>query len=142
MAGGRGHRLDGLKARRILAGLSIAELARRANVSDWTIQTLEDGGNCDPHVSQRILDALVSVKAITSNSQANPTVVTCTGHGYQTGDVVVIAGVAGSNADVNGTRTVTRVNDNTFTVPVNCSTAGGTGGTATPTLASLSQAAL
>jgi hypothetical protein len=71
--------------------------------------------------------------AITSNSQANPTVVTCASpHKRTTGDIVLIAGVAGSNADVNGSRAVTVVSDTTFTVPINCTVAGGTGGTFVP----------
>jgi len=138
-------RLDTLRARRLLAGYSITELARRATCSDKTITTLENigvvggvGGSCDVVAAQRLLDALAPPCAIASNSQANPTVCTVTaGHSFQTGDTIVIAGVVGSNADVNGTRVVTRINGTTFSVPVNCLTAGGTGGTATATLASV-----
>lgn len=125
------HRLDSLKTRRILGGYSIGELARRATVSDLTVVALENGGTCDPHVTQRILDALAPPVAITSNSQANPSAVTSATHTFQSGDTVTIAGVTGSNADINGSRVVTRVNATSFTVPVNASVAGGTGGTAT-----------
>ena len=51
---------------------------------------------------------------------------------FQTGDTVTIAGVAGASADPNGSRVVTRIDGTSFSVPVNCATAGGTGGTATP----------
>lgn len=58
MAGSRGHALDNLNAQRVLAGLTIPELARKANTSDWLIRQLENGGNCEVHESQRIADAL------------------------------------------------------------------------------------
>jgi hypothetical protein len=66
---------------------------------------------------------------ITSNSIANPTVVTTTvPHGLTSGDIVYIAGVASSSPTINGQRTVTVTSTTTFTVPVNV-TVGGTGGT-------------
>ena len=131
MAGVRGLRFDTLQARRLLGGFSITSLARAATVSDETLIAVENGGNCDPDVGQRIIDALGPPVAITSNSQANPTVITCATHIFQTGDTVTLAGIVGSNADPNGTRVVTRISATTFSVPVNASTAGGTGGTAT-----------
>jgi len=131
MPGSRGVRLDTLQARRVLGGLTISRLAFLANVSDRTIIELENGGNCDRDVGQRILDALASPVAITSNSQASPTVITCAPHDFQTGDTVTLAGIVGSNADANGSRVATRVNATSFSVPVNCGVAGGTGGTAT-----------
>lgn len=132
-----GHRLDGLKARRELAGQTITGLAKLSNTSDVIIVTAENGGSVAANVSQRILDALATPVAITSNSQASPTVLTTPTNSFQTGDTILIAGVVGSNADVNGTRVYTRTNATTGTVPVNCSVAGGTGGTATPTTATL-----
>lgn len=68
--------------------------------------------------------------AITSNSIANPTVVTTTApHGLATGETVKIAGVTGGTPTINGnTRVVTVTGASTFTIPVNAS-AGGTGGT-------------
>ncbi len=142
MSSAVGHRLDTLQARRLLAGISVGELARRAACSDQTIIQLENGGSCAVEVSQRILDAIELPVAITSNSQVNPTVLTTATNTFQTGDTLVIAGVVGSNVDVNGTRVYTRVNGTSGTVPVDCSTAGGTGGTATPSLASLGLARL
>jgi len=143
-------RLDGVKARRILGGYSITELARRATCSDRTVTTLESigvvggvGGSCDVHVAQRILDALGPPVAITSNSQASPTVVTtATTHTFQTGDSVTLAGITGANGDPNGTRIVTRISGTQFSVPVNCTVAGGTGGTATILPASVGLAQL
>ncbi len=132
------QRLDSLKTRREAGGISVAELARRANVTDRLVQALESGGTCDPPVVQRLLNALAPPATLTSNSQANPTVVTTSAtNSYQTLDTVTIAGVSGSNADVNGTRVVTRISGTTFSVPVNCTVAGGTGGTATATTATL-----
>lgn len=144
MAGCTGHRLDTLQARRILGGLSVGEVARRANVSDQTVLILENGGNCQPEVSQRILDALAGVPAaLATNTQANPTVFTVTaGHNFQTGDTVLIANNTVSNADPNGTRIATRVNATTFSVPIDCSVAGGTGGTGTIQAASVTLARL
>lgn len=56
MAGGHGSRADNLKAQRGTIG--VTELARKANVSDQTIKTLENGGSASPEVIQRIADAL------------------------------------------------------------------------------------
>lgn len=66
--------------------------------------------------------------AITSNTLANPTVVTtATPHGLVTGNVVTISGVSTSSPTINGTFTVTVTGASTFTIPVNVATAG-TGG--------------
>jgi hypothetical protein len=136
------HRLDSLQARRVLGGITIQDLARRANLTDELIQKLENGATCNPDVTQRVLDALGPSVALTSNTQANPTVFTSAAHTFQTGDTVSIAGNTGSNADPNGTRVVTRINGTSFSVPIDCSTAGGTGGTATLQPASIGIARL
>lgn len=74
-------------------------------------------------------NGMVPLQAITSNSLANPSVVTTpAAHGLITGDVVMIAGVITSNPTINGERTVTVISPTTFSVPVNVTTAG-TGGT-------------
>lgn len=52
------NKLDNLKAQRESAGHSIQTLAKKANVSDWTIRALENGGNIETYVAQRIADAL------------------------------------------------------------------------------------
>lgn len=63
-------------------------------------------------------------KPISSITLANPTVITSTNHGLTTGDLIYIRQ---SNSDpvVDGdNRVVTVVNEDTFTVPVNVTTAG------------------
>lgn len=74
-------------------------------------------------------DTSQQVIPITSNSQASPSVVTTPiPHGLTTGDVVLISGVEDSDADINGEHTVTVVDEYTFSVAVDASTSGGTGG--------------
>ncbi len=68
-------------------------------------------------------------KTITANSLANPTVVSATAHGFETGDTVTIAG-SNSTPTIDGSRVVTVINANSFSVPVNV-TVAGTAGTAT-----------
>ena len=126
----RGDRLTTLQARRIAAGYSVSRLAKIANVSDLTINQLENGGNCDAYVTARILEALAPTVAITSNTQASPTAFTTATNRFVSADTVTIAGVAGASADPNGDRVATVSNATTFTVPVNCGVSGGTGGTA------------
>lgn len=60
---------------------------------------------------------------ITGNTVANPTVVTSAGHGLTTGDSILIVN-SNSSPTIDGTRTVTVVDENTFTVAVNVTTAG------------------
>ena len=67
-----------------------------------------------------------SVRTITANTLANPTVITSANHKLKTGDSVVISG-SNSTPTIDGTRTVTVVDANTFTVPVNVTTAGTSG---------------
>jgi hypothetical protein len=65
---------------------------------------------------------------ITSNTLANPTIVTCpVPHGLTTGDVVLISGVITSTPAINGQQTVTKINATQFSIPVNV-TVAGTGG--------------
>lgn len=125
----RGHKLPSLKARREAAGITKSELARRACCSDLTVTILENGGNCDPHVTERILDALGSSVAVTSSSVANPSVITTAANTFRSADTVTIANHAGSTPDINGENVATVTAGTTFTIPVNV-TGGGTGGTA------------
>lgn len=82
-----------------------------------------------------------SAVTITNSSAANPTVITTPApHGFVTNDRIVIAGHSGSTPDINSVYTVTKLTDNTFTVPVNV-TVGGTGGTVTKTSTSFGLAA-
>lgn len=54
-------------------------------------------------------------KAITGASNATPISITCTSHGYTTGDRVMIKGVGGNTAS-NGLFTITNTGANTFTL--------------------------
>lgn len=55
----KGHqKFDSLQAQRIAAGHTITTLAKKANVSDFTIVRLENGDDIEPHVGQRLADAL------------------------------------------------------------------------------------
>ncbi len=54
---------------------------------------------------------------IDSNATGSPTVITCYGHGLQTGDVIVIAG-SNCTPTINGERVVTVIDDSSFSVPV------------------------
>lgn len=75
-----------------------------------------------------VLGREVSI-TITSNTVANPTIVTTAeDHGLVTGNVIFIWGVVGSNPTINGTRTVTAITAQTFSVPVNVNVSPGTGG--------------
>jgi hypothetical protein len=67
---------------------------------------------------------------ISANTLANPTVVTCIGHGLATGDGVWFSNTNSTpvlDGSVQGILTVTRKDDNTFTVPVNVTVAGTAG---------------
>lgn len=67
-----GQRLDGLRACREAAGLSVQELAQHANVTDHTIETLECGGTCDPPIAERVWQAVGggdTMTGSTSNGQ-------------------------------------------------------------------------
>lgn len=52
------HKLDNMASQRASASHSVTTLAKKANVSDFTIIRLENGGTADPTTSQRIADAL------------------------------------------------------------------------------------
>jgi hypothetical protein len=88
---------------------------------DWNTKT--DGASVD-----YTLDPGQTVIPITSNTLANPSVVTTpVPHGLTTGDIILISGVITSNPTINGQRTVTVISTTSFSVPVNVTTAG-TGG--------------
>lgn len=74
--------------------------------------------------------ALLDSLAITGASNASPTVITSVGHNLNTGMIVTISGILG-NTGANGTRKVTVISSNTFSVPVDTSagSAYSSGGT-------------
>jgi len=75
------------------------------------------------------LDPSQLVIPITSNTVANPTVVTTpVPHGLTSADIILIAGVATSSPTINGQRVATVISATTFSVPVDV-TVAGTGGT-------------
>ena len=95
-------------------------------VQTWTEKTADFNTNATP--IDYTLDPMNIAVPITSNSQANPTVITTpVAHNLTTGDVILISGVTGSSPTINGERTVTVISETTFSVPVN--TSAGTGGT-------------
>lgn len=97
-------------------------------VQDWVTKTQDWNTDTDNTVVDYTLDPSQRVIPITSNSIANPTVVTTpVAHGLTTGDIILISGVATSDPTINGQRTVTVISTTTFSVPVNVTT-GGTGG--------------
>ena len=59
--------------------------------------------------------ALQATKAITSSTNATPIAITCTSHGYSTGDTVVINSHT-TNTNANGTWEITSTGANTFTL--------------------------
>ena len=74
--------------------------------------------------------ALQATKSITGATNASPIAITCTAHGYSTGDTVVITGVGG-NTNANGTWEITVTGTNTFTLDGSAGNANFTsGGTA------------
>jgi hypothetical protein len=78
---------------------------------------------------EQSLEIRTKPQLITSNSAASPTVVTTlVPHGLKNNDKILIAGVTGSNADINGEHEVTCLGPTTFSVPVDASGRAGQGG--------------
>lgn len=79
-----------------------------------------------------ILDSDIDlILPITSISAANPTVITTAiNHGLTTGEMVTITG-SNSAPSINGLQTVTVLSSNTFSIPVNVTTAGTLGSVST-----------
>lgn len=102
-------------------GLIVQPLA--VKTADWNTKSLGT-------VVDYTLDPSQVVVPITSNSQANPSVVTTPiPHGLVTNDIILASGVATSSPTINGERTVTVISATTFSVAVDTSAgAAGTGG--------------
>lgn len=123
-------RLDGLRARRIAAGLTVTELARKSNTSDLLINELESvgttgwGGACTEADAVRILDAIAPPQAFVAATQANPTYVIPTVSVYfRNGDTVVLSGVLGADPDLNGTYVISNLSGLSFSIDLD--TSGG-----------------
>ena len=71
--------------------------------------------------------ALQATKIITGATNATPIAITCTAHGYSTGDTLVINGVGG-NTNANGTWEITSTGANTFTLDGSAGNAAYTSG--------------
>jgi hypothetical protein len=104
------------------------QVDRGVIVQDWVAKA----ANWNTKTDGQSVDATLSPGQppipITSNSIANPTVVTTpVPHGLQTNDVVLISGVITSTPAINGQQTVTRISATQFSIPVNV-TVAGTGG--------------
>lgn len=76
------------------------------------------GGEFNPDLSPS--------KTITANTMANPTVVSCTSHGLLTGNEIVISG-SNSTPSIDGIYTITKIDADTFSIPVNVTVAGTAG---------------
>jgi hypothetical protein len=79
-------------------------------------------GEAMPTASKNIVLKFLDMRAITAISAQNPCRITSAGHNLNTGDVVVISGVSGGNfaTAINATHTITKIDANVFSVPVNC----------------------
>lgn len=85
--------------------------------------------DADPGTTSSYATIVQSITAaITAISIANPTVITSAGHGLVTGRVVTLTGT-NSSPTINGTYTITYINANTFSVPVEVNISAGTAGT-------------
>lgn len=111
--GGRWKSLtNGVTAARLLPGDTVRMMGSPAPTSlgqtaVWTSQALQ------------------ATKNISSSTNATPIAITCTAHGYSTGDTVVIASHS-TNTNANGTWEITVTGANTFTL--DGSTGNGVGG--------------
>lgn len=85
------------------------------------------------------LSRLQAAKTITGATAANPCVVTAVGHGYSSGDLVLIAGIVGMTELNDRYYTVTVLTVDTFSIVVDATTytAYGSGGTARKALTPL-----
>lgn len=65
-----GSKVDGLRELRAVAMLSVADLARRAKVSDRIVHTVESGGTCEPSEADRILAAVSGATLVAPESES------------------------------------------------------------------------
>ena len=85
--------------------------------TDLVSWTAANPGEFTPSTSKRffrVRTAKIPV-AITGASNAAPIVITSAGHGLSTGDAISVSGVAGNTA-ANGVFTITKVDDNSFSL--------------------------
>lgn len=106
---------------------TLAGLARADWVGGWPVE----GRSVLGLLGERVLH--YGIVDVVSSSVGNPTTITAPGHGLTTGDTVIISGHTGSTPSIDGTYTVTVIDEDTFTIPVNV-TVAGSGGTAEPSV--------
>lgn len=91
-----------------------------SNGTTWLGKVLASGGFTFFSAGSPTYGATKAL-ATTFVTQANPAVVTCTAHGYQTGDVVLLYGTTGMLQVAGIPYVITRTGANTFTIPVDSS---------------------
>jgi len=90
---------------------------------------ISEANYCDELIN---IPELFSTKKTITNSDAATDRIIALNHGLATGQTIQIENHSGSAPNINGTHTVTVVNNNQFTIGINITT-GGTGGTVKPT---------
>lgn len=85
------------------------------------LQTLLMAGQLSTQAKTSIQNFLY--RTISSVNTGSPCIITSPGHGLLTGDSITISGVTGGTPSINGTFAVTKLSDNTFSIPVNVTTA-------------------
>lgn len=100
-------------------------LLEAKNLSDSKFYLIADNST-----SGQQFDPDLSPKIVSNISVANPTVLTSTNHGLVTGQSVLILN-SDSTPTINGVKTVTKINSNTFSIPVNVTVGGSTAKIAT-----------
>lgn len=119
-----------------MAGLALADaehvvsgqVDRGVIVQDWVAKTVDWNTKTDGFSVDYTLDPENVATPITSNTLANPTIVTTpVPHKLTTGDVILISGVITSTPTINGQLAATVIDATHFSLPVNV-TIAGTGG--------------
>ncbi len=95
--------------------------------SRFSLELLATKLDSDLGVNDTDYSALIDTKSgtITNISETNPTIITSVGHGLLTGRVVLID-TSNSTPVIDGQYTVTVINANTFSIPVNVTILGTT----------------
>jgi len=131
-------------------GMVLATYTQTAGSATMTVNTAGPQTNVPvpnptttPTLKSKVYMTVLSRSAslpLTSMAVSNPVQITKANHGLATNDTLAISGVTGgtfvsngvtSNNNINKTHTVTKLDDNTFTVPVQCTAAPTGAGTGT-----------
>lgn len=101
-----------------------------SNTGNFTQQSQNLAGSPPQADTVRGVKAQPTAKNITGATKTNPITITCTAHGFSTGDLVVINNVGGTTAANNtGSNiywTITVINSNSFTLNSSNGTSSGT----------------